>query len=243
MIAAVLCVCICRGVVDAQEVKCEPLMALEGSKTGYQKRSNRCEGLYVSNVSGRSLAAISFTLGSVRYELRASTHLQVSAPGQQSAVNVRAVAIPPKTYYRMDALLSPGSTMSWPVSDVLLPESLGDSRIGVFGWKGSEESKTLIPLRVVANGVPTKSASPLLTVQANFDAQQLKWRWAPAHEKQCGTFGAWQDAISQPVTASWPVRIDLSALPTGRHCVETAAQSGNSTAWAILKLRVEIMAR
>jgi len=243
VIVGAICICVCSAGVDAQEVKCDPLTALEGSKSGYHKRANRCEGLYVTNVSGRSLAATSFTLGSLRYEMKASTRLQVSAPGQRSAVNVRAVALPARTYYRMDAVLAPGSAMLWPVADVLLPESLSDSRIGVFGWKGQEESKTLVPLRVAAEGAPPTSGKPLLTVQANFDAQQVKWRWAPALEKQCQAFGLWQDAISRPVTASWPVIIDLSALPAGVHCLEAAAQSGTSATWPTLKLRVEIVAR
>src|SRR5438034_6913642 len=53
-------------------------------------------------------------------------------------------------------------------------------------------------------------------------------------------FRSWQDAIQHPVTASWPIAINLAQLPAGVHCLETAAQSGGSTTWETLKLRLEI---
>jgi len=140
----------------------------------------------------------------------------------------------------MDAVLPAGSTILWPVRDVLLPASLSDSRLGIFGWKGPENGKTLVPVRVVAQGAPVTSASPFLIVQATFDAQQVKWRSAPTGDNGCLAFGAWHDAIQRPVTASWPIAIDLSKLPAGLNCVEAAAQSGGSMEWETLKLRLEI---
>src|SRR6266498_4812982 len=127
----------------AQDAKCKGLPPLD-SQSGYQKRGDRCEGLYVANVGAHSLAAMSFSLGKIRYELNPAVRLEVSAPGQTQPVNVRAVALPPKTYYRMDAALSAGARMVWPVRDVLLKASLSDSRIGVFAWKGPESAKTLV---------------------------------------------------------------------------------------------------
>jgi hypothetical protein len=224
----------------AQDVKCKGLPPLQDSQSGYQKRGDRCEGLYVANVGSHSLAAMSFSLGKIRYELSSAIQLRVSAPGQTQPVNIRALAIPPKTYYRMDAPLPAGTSMSWPVKDVLLPERLSDSRIGIFAWKGSERAKILVPVRVVTHETTAAPGSPFLTIQASFDAQQVKWRWAPAHDEGCLAFGPWQDAIQRPVTASWPIAIDLSQLPAGVHCLETAAQSGGSAAWETLKLRLEI---
>jgi len=222
----------------AQDAKCKGLPPLQDSQSGYQKRGDRCEGLYVANVGAHSLTAMSFSLGKIRFELNPSVRLQVSAPGQTQPVNIRAVAIPPKTYYRMDALLPAGASMVWPVRDVLLRENLSDSRIGIFAWKGPESAKTLIPVRVVPQGAEMKPAAPSLTIEASFDAQKVKWRWAPARDDGCLAFGPWQNAIQHPVTASWPIAIDLAQLPAGVHCLETAAQSG--TTWETLKLRLEI---
>lgn len=243
--AAVLCFTVDRRAALAQDLKCKDLPPLKDSPSGYQKRGDRCEGLYVANVGAHSLAAMSFSLGKIRFELEPSVRLQVSAPGQTQPINVRAVAIPPKTYYRMDAALPAGATMVWPVRDVLLRASLGDTRIGIFGWKGPETAKTLVPVRVVtqdAKSATAKPAAPFLTIEATFDAQQVKWRWAPARADGCQAFGPWQNAIQHPVTASWPIAIKLDQLPAGVHCLETAAQSGGSTTWETLKLRLEIPA-
>src|SRR2546423_7628077 len=135
-IAAVLCFAIESRGVDAQELKCNGLPPLQASQSGYQKRGDRCEGLYVANVGAHSLAATSFSLGKLRFDLSPMVRLRVSAPGQTLPVNVRAVAIPPKTYYRMDAVLPAGAFVVWPVRDVLLPENLSETRIGIFAWKG-----------------------------------------------------------------------------------------------------------
>src|ERR1043166_1414631 len=123
--AAALCCAVDRGVL-AQDLTCKDLPALKDSQSGYQRRGDRCEGLYVANVGAHSLAAMSFSLGKIRFELDPAVRLQVSAPGQTQSINVRAVAIPPKTYYRMDAALPAGATMVWPVRDVLLKASLGE---------------------------------------------------------------------------------------------------------------------
>lgn len=231
---------LCATIAAAQDTNCKGLPPLQDSQSGYQKRGDRCEGLYVANVGSHSLTAMSFSLGKIRYDLNPLVKLEVSAPGQKEPVNIRAVAIPPKTYYRMDAVLPAGETKVWPVRDVLLPENLSDSRIGIFGWKGSETAKTLVPLRVVPQDKPVTPAPPFLTIEASFDAQVVKWRWAPAQKDGCQAFGPWQNAIEHPVTASWPIAINLAALPPGVHCLETAAQSGGSTTWETLKLRLEI---
>jgi hypothetical protein len=212
---------------------------LRGSKSGYQSRGNRCEGLYVSNVGSRSLAVMSFTLGRLQYDLASPAPIEVTAPGQTQPVNVRAVAIPLKTYYRMDATLAPHATLLWPMKDVLAPEGLTDSRIGIFGWRLTDEKETLVPLRVAAKGA-SASRTPLLIIQASFDAEKVKWRWGASGQGQCSKLGAWQDAIQQPVSAGWPIAIDLSELPVGPHCLEAMAQSGSSTEWSPLKLRIDI---
>lgn len=240
--AAALSLGLMSGAASAQELVCKGLPPLQGSQFGYQKRGERCEGLYVANVGSQSLAATSFSLGKVRFDLKSSVQLQISAPGQTQPVHVRAMAFPAKTYYRMDAPLPPGSNVLWPVRDVLLPAKLSDSQIGIFAWKGAEDGKTqvLVPVRVVPQGSAPAPAPPYLVVQASFDAQQVKWRSAPAREGGCLAFGTWQDAIPRPVTASWPIAINLGQLPAGLSCFEAAAQSGSSSTWETLKLRLEI---
>jgi len=165
---------LCATIVAAQDTNCKGLPPLKDSQSGYQKRSDRCEGLYVANVGSHSLTAMSFSLGKIRFDLNPLVKLQVSAPGQKEPVNIRAVAIPPKTYYRMDAGLPAGATMVWPVRDVLMRENLSGSRIGIFGRKGPETAKTLVPLRVVPQDKAVTPAPLFLTIEASFDAQVVK---------------------------------------------------------------------
>lgn len=246
-----LYVLLCCGLrstgMDAQELRCDAAVRpLAGSPFSYQNRGNRCEGLYVADVGSRSVDVISFTFGRVTYDVRSKLPLRVSVSSKAPTVNVRAVAIPPKTYYRMDTLLRPGVTLVWPTTDVLLPENLTDNRIGIFGWTGTEDAKTFVPVRVVMAGSPAAAPGPvptLLSIQPSFDAEAIKWRWAPAQGPGCMAFGKWQDAITQPVTANFPVRINLRPVLEKFSCVEVVARSRDSLDWATLRIHVEIPER
>jgi hypothetical protein len=227
----------------AQELRCDSIRPLPDSPSSYKKRGNRCEGLYVADVGAHNIDVVSFTSGDLNYDIASKVSLRVSVSSQSPLVNVRAVAIPPRTYYRMDTVLRPGTAMVWPVSEVLLPEKLTDNRIGIFGWTGTENAKTFVPVRVAANnsGQPTRSAPVLLTVQPSFDAESIKWRWAQFHNKKCAAFAQWQDAVrTTQVRAGQPVRIDLQRLPKSLGCVEIAARSRNSNDWATLQIHIEI---
>jgi hypothetical protein len=227
--------------VNAQQLRCDVLRPLLGSASQYRERGNRCEGLYVVQVGSRSIDVISFTLGRVMYDLESKRPLQLSVPSQVQFVNIRAVAIPPKTYYRMDAILARGAVLTWPITDVLVPEHLTDDRIGIFAWSGTEDGKTFIPVKVATDpsSPGTRTNDPTLMMQTSFDAQQIKWRWGPAQGDGCGVLAGWQDAIQHPIEAGWPTKIILHLLPEGLNCVEVAARSRASN-WTTLKVRVEM---
>src|SRR5439155_10238182 len=99
---ALLGCCSIPGSLSAQELKCDSVRPLLGSSSAYKNRGNRCEGLYVADVGSRSIDIVSFTSGSIRYDLNTKSPLKLSVVGTSPLVNVRAVAITPKTYYRMD---------------------------------------------------------------------------------------------------------------------------------------------
>ena len=125
--------------LDAQDSSCEPLRpSPTGSSLRYMSRGKpdghnvRCEGLYEEDYGAKSLALVSFTLGTINYPLRAGTKVELTVPKQSVDVHVRAIAKPANVAYEMDAVLSPGSTLVWPVDDVLLPENLNDKQVGVL---------------------------------------------------------------------------------------------------------------
>jgi hypothetical protein len=218
--------------------KCEPLRPLVGSASQYKDRGNRCEGLYETDYSGGSLVLLSLTTGSISYPLQPGVKLQVSAPSQNGEVHVRAVAKAPNTHYQMDAVLGPNAMLLWPVDDVLLPEGLASSEVGVFAWKGSDKDPVIVPVRISAAGTrPSIHGSIILTVRPSFDAQAVKWRWAVLSNGVCGRPGRWQDVVGGSMDAGSPIDVPLQQL-TGPNCVDIAAQNGND--WPNISLRVEL---
>src|SRR5262249_47462123 len=105
--------------INAQslDVSCDAhLQPIPGSQ-GYQKRTGavRCEGMYRSPVSGFGLEVVSFITGGLSFDLERDRQLSVLVPVTPSllgeAVHVRAVGLPLRTYYRMDALVAPGERL------------------------------------------------------------------------------------------------------------------------------------
>jgi hypothetical protein len=238
-----LCCGFLPNTLRAQQMKCDSLHPLPGSSSAYKNRGNRCEGLYVADVGSRSIDVISFTAGSINYDLNSKSSLRVSALSNSPSVSIRAVAVTPRTYYRMDTFLKRGSTLVWPITDVLFPEHLAANRIGIFGWTGLESSKTFVPTQVVVEHMPQTPAANghvMLLAQTSFDADSIKWRWARAQGTGCLAFGTWKDAITHSIIASSPVKIDFNGVAAGVDCVELAARSQVSNGWVTLKIRVEM---
>ena len=222
----------------SQQSDCSRVRPLSGSPSQYRSRGNRCEGLYEADVGSLSLDLLSFTVGPLQYELKQGVELEVSAGNKDAPVNVRAVAKPLRTYYQMDATLAPGSSLIWPVSDVLLPEGLTADRIGVFGWKGPEAAKIFVPISVVRRGAAHPAGQPVLTVRPSSDAQAIKSRVAERAQGRCARFSNWVDQRGA-VLAGEPVAITLANL-TGSLCIEVAASSETSNEWSTINLRVDI---
>lgn len=234
-----------QNCLGAQELKCDAVRPLPGSRSSYQPRENRCEGLYVADVGVHSIDIVSLTYGNLSFDLQSRLPLRVSVRNQTQALNVRAVAIPPRTYYRMDASIRPGAVLLWPITEVLLPENLTDSRIGIFAWKGVESAKTFVPVLVVTDKSPSpapQSQPVLLSIQTSFDAETIKWRSARLQAGSCLTFDKWRDANSHLVAAGSAIQISLKQLSEKLNCVEIAARSRDSNDWVTLMIRVEIPA-
>ena len=223
----------------AQQAPCDRLQPLTGAFE-YKYRGNRCEGLYVAKVGAGALDLISLTRGRLHYDLKPGTTLKVLVPSASEAVHVRAVAKIPNTYYRMDAVMQPGSILSWSVDDILLPQGLGADRIGVFAWMGDEASKTVLPVSVTVAGTQeSKQTTTYLTVRPTFDVEKITWRSAPIAQGKCSIFGKWNPAAREQALGGQTVEISLSGLK-GKVCVEVAAQSESSNDWSTLPLRLEL---
>ena len=233
------------GLIPVQAASCDPVLApFPGSDLGYTSLGDRCEGFYVSNVSSESLEVVSVLYGNLHFDWKPDVIMEVSAPGYtKGAVNIRAVAIPLKTYYRMDGIVSPKGSMRWPIGDVVFPGKLTARRLGLFGWVGTESDKTFVPLRVsqknIAKSKPAKENTYLI-VRSSVDVETVLWRYSSVAGNRCGKLNEWQEHHEAPVNAGWPVTIALphSSAQKGNLCLEIAAKERDNDEWLSLSIRI-----
>ena len=201
---------------DPASSNCDPGLQPAGeSEVGYSMRGDRCEGLYVQEVSGGTLEIVSLTENFKGYKFAKDKPLLLEWPAPGDAqVQVRASSLKRKLYYRMDALRSqkpPGYT--WP-PEILSRLELGREEIGLLAWTQQPVAgvKRIIhlPLRVTPQespGQPQLNAGDGYTVvlMPSVELQEVYVTLCPL------------DANGKPGT---PIRksskLDSSFYPAGR---------------------------
>lgn len=228
--------------LQAQEDSCDGSLKPETGKYGYSLRTsdNRCEGLYISQVSGR-LQIVSLFRGELNLH---SEHkiIHVSAPGFKelatSSIHVRAVAIPLNTYYRMDAVITDSEPLIWSLDDVVKPIGLNPNQIGIYGWVENNADIVFVPLDVLPEGPMDSEGSAnllsTLVVRSAVDIEKLAWRSSLEHSEQVSE---WQQYNGGTIRAGQPVSLVLPGGPTAILQLEVAAKPSNDT-WRTLNLRV-----
>jgi hypothetical protein len=181
-------------------------------------------------------------MGELRFELEQDVRLVVSVPDDirhmiKTPIQVRAVALPLGTYYRLDAQLPLEGSLAWPVAYVLLPAGLHAGRVGVFGWVVYNDEKLFIPLQVThASQVPVRRPIRLV-VRSPKDMESLVWRaYMPASEVQ--QLPEWIETTATLIPAGHPVPIVIPHGPTGIIRVEVAAKEANNDRWATLRIQI-----
>jgi hypothetical protein len=239
---------ICMGLVLcalAQAAPCDQRLQPLPGGLGYRLRQDdiRCEGLYASTVSAPSLEVVSLLIGELRFALESDVRLVVSVPDDlrhrlKTPVQVRAVALPLATYYRLDAQLPLEGALAWPVAHVLRPAGLHAERVGVFGWVVHNDEKLFIPLQVTPEGQAQERHPMKLVVRSPKDAESLVWRaYMPAAQDQ--RLPAWvEGGAVTPIPAGHPVPLVIPNGPTGIMRVEVAAKELNSNRWATLRIQI-----
>lgn len=215
------------------------LTAVKG-ELGYKKRSNnRYEGFYEKSTGG-SLDVASLLYGKLHFHWHPTVVLEVRLHDHmKNPVNVRARAIPLKTYYQMDAGISPRETLKWPINDVIYKAGLKPSMIGVFGWIGSEREKKFVPLKVVQQGtIPTNDNRIFLMVRADVDVEKVICRFSDIVDgKNVKSKRGW-NVIGDYINAGHAITIELPARNPGELCVEIKAKPAHGGTWLPLKITV-----
>jgi hypothetical protein len=130
-----------------EESFCDPLLiSEENTANGYQMRDNRCEGIYIREVSSSSAITLVSFVDSLDFTLDTASDLQVSwnLPDDTSnsntviadteTIRLRSESVVRKLYYRMDTRVSINKGFyDWP-TNVLTGLDLTKEKIGVFSW-------------------------------------------------------------------------------------------------------------
>jgi len=155
ILASSLCIA-----ADVASSNCDPgLQPAGGSEVGYAVRGDRCEGLYIQEVSGGALEIVSLTEDFKAYKFAKAKPLLLEWTALGDApVQVRASSLKRKLYYRMDTLRSQKPpAYTWP-PDILSRLELGRDEIGLLAWTeqpvAAGKRKILLPLRVTPQESP-----------------------------------------------------------------------------------------
>ena len=161
--------------IIAQNQGCSDLTP-ESSDLGYKSFENRCEGYYIPKYAG-SLQLVSLTNGPIRFSLTDSTMLSISLSKKiEMPVNIRAVSLPRNVHYRLDASLNNETELKWSKSPYLVDRNLDESKVGVYGWIGSEDDKTFIPVTLKEVGTTINVDSLIIKFRPISDLTHFRWR-------------------------------------------------------------------
>lgn len=243
------CMTACLILLMAQTsfaLECDPSLQPSADKSvQYRPRKGRCEGLYesftkVRGVSG--LEVVGLTVGAFQFALEKKEVIEISSPiVTDEPVNVRSVSIPLRTYFRLDAQLEPGKTLTWPVDEVLLPAQLYAAQIGVYGWLGNNNREEVyVPVSAVGQSVGASNDRAIrLLLRAADDVERVQWRYAEAVDGSCETLpSAYLKLPQASYFSGQAIVIDLPSSGSRELCVDVAASSSSGWLKRLVRVRV-----
>jgi hypothetical protein len=146
------------GTLLAKE-HCDPhLVKQPGHPQGYEDRGDRCEGLFIREVSGSGgllVASLTDALEPFDPGAEKDVLLEWRLP-EPGSTRIRVFGLKRRVYYRMDTLRPSGPTSyRWP-TDVLVPLKLSSRDVGIVAWTrqtvGGEPQDVYVPVRVRPTG-------------------------------------------------------------------------------------------
>jgi len=163
----------------ALSFECANLLPVENDKIKYKKHGNRCEGFYISTVSSPAIEVVNITKGIFRFKKDRNEIIKLTCPEiDEKKVQLRAVGIPMKTYYRMDAEIDVGRILKWPVNDILIHTNMSSKKIGVYGWLKSKDGKIYyVPIQASSNTNTIANYSIWIFWRSSVDVVNVKWRY------------------------------------------------------------------
>lgn len=197
----------------------------DNSVLKYRQRGNRCEGFYRSLVSRTAtLEMVSCTWGDFRFKKERGEIITLQAPSAgENTVRVYAQGIPVSLYYRMDAELKGGESLTWAADDVLLrdPYTSHAYNIGILAYTQESEKKVYFPVKSRSKFLSAATHQQVtVKLAGNMRVSDLKWQLD----------GSEWNAETGPFPDGRPIKITLPAgLKSGRHLLEIKYRAENDT--------------
>jgi hypothetical protein len=143
---------------------CDPALSQASTdRNGYRQRGDRCEGIYIQEVSSPALRVVSFTDSVENFKPESGKNLRVewSLPSATVPVHLRASALRSHLYYRFDTARPAGSaSYDWSPS-VLQALELTKRELGVLAWYtqpvGNTKRDVYLPVRIGQQGAPARA--------------------------------------------------------------------------------------
>ena len=220
---------------DDARRRCDRRLKPAPGAIGYTWRGNRCEGFYESPISAPALSVVSVLIGKIAYSLKDDAPLELEAPKcHDGTVQVRALSLRPRTYYRMDAEISPGERLDWPVKDIIRRARLRPSVLGAYGFEKKGKRTLYLPLRIYQPRRRRALAPSVVTVavRTGTSLETVKWRIVGKAKLK----KEWKTATKRPVAAQAVVRFDVPIDGEGITQIEMAAKERATDTWATLRL-------
>ena len=135
-------------------------------------------------------------------------------PANPAPIHVRAVGIPDRLYYEMDADMSAGRALVWPIKEVVIPELIAPNDIGVYAFHiGVGGEPVLLPVSISTGGAPTDAPQPLIAILRVGVVVNPRWRFVSTG----GAVGSFVPAsiednritLALPATLHFPGRLEL----------------------------------
>jgi len=226
--------CLVSSLSAAQEI-CDPLLPkyADDHPLGYKLIGDRCEGLFVQQVSG-SIQVVSVHFAPLDLSLGTgeSVQLQWRCPlNEAKANNLRAVSLKTRVFYRMDTLRPAGSTSYNWRTELLQRIPLSGTEVGVVSWISAE-----------LNGSDTKLFCPIFAHSQSGKIEVVLRSDLTLHEIYLGLVpldeaGRSEDYLFQekplkygPYATGSPISIELPTLEnTGVYRLEIAVIFKNDT--------------
>lgn len=241
----VLCVAVLVASPVLSADPCDPdVRPPANTPYAYKLRGDRCEGLYIRSVAGNTLNIVSLTEWFEDFATGANRNLRIewAAPGN-ARIHLRAVAVRPKLYYRMDVTRLPQSASFVWQSNILKELQLTRSEIGLLGWTlqtiGGTQRPVYVPLRISQQRPAQRSPRYRLVVLPGIELSEVYLSITALRGK-----GAEGKPLvdGEPLergqySAHRPISIDLPPLPAaGIYLLEIGAtvRGGGSAADQIL---------